>query len=64
MIDPANRVHAPLNLLIEDGKVAALTRERPQADEIIDAAGKVVAPGFIDLHMHEDPVGADGAIEP
>ena len=64
VIDPANGVHAPLNLLVEDGKVAAVTRERPQADEIIDAAGKVVAPGFVDLHMHEDPVGADGAIDP
>lgn len=63
LIDPANRVYAKLNLLIENGKVAAVTSEYPQADEVIDAAGKVVCPGFIDIHMHEDPVGADGKIE-
>ncbi|HNX32008.1 MAG TPA: amidohydrolase family protein [Holophaga sp.] len=63
LVDPANRVQAPLNLLVEDGTVAAVTRERPQADEVIDAAGMIVAPGFVDLHMHEDPVGGDGAIE-
>ncbi len=63
LIDPANRVYAKLNLLVENGKVAAVTSECPQADEVIDAAGKVVCPGFIDIHMHEDPVGADGKIE-
>jgi N-acyl-D-amino-acid deacylase len=34
-----------------------------RADEEIDAAGKVVCPGFIDIHMHEDPVGPDGRLE-
>ncbi len=62
LLDPANRVNARLNLLIEDGKVAAVTPERPAADVVIDAAGKVVCPGFIDIHMHEDPVGEDGKI--
>lgn len=62
LIDPANRVQAPLNLLIEDGKVAWVTRDCPEADRVIDASGKVVAPGFIDLHMHEDPIGPDGRI--
>ena len=33
-----------------------LTQEHPQADKIIDAVGKIVSPGFIDIHMHEDPV--------
>ena len=33
----------------------------PEADEIIDATGKIVTPGFIDIHMHEDPV-EDGKI--
>lgn len=63
VIDPANKVHAPLNLLLEDGKVVDVTRERPQADEVMDAAGKIVTPGFVDLHMHEDPVGGDGTVE-
>ncbi len=56
VIDPANRVDALLNLLIEDGKVAWVGTALPQADETIDATGKIVSPGFVDIHMHEDPV--------
>ena len=51
-----NQVQAYLNLILEDGKVVAVTEEEPEADRVIDATGKVVAPGFIDIHMHEDPV--------
>lgn len=61
VIDPANRVKGHLNLLIEDGKIAAVTREIVEADQVIDASGKIVCPGFIDIHMHEDPV-EDGKI--
>lgn len=63
VIDPANRVDAVLNLLIEDGKIAWAGTGEPAADEVIDASGRIVAPGFIDIHMHEDPVGTDGKIE-
>ena len=63
VIDPANRADAYLNLLTENGKIAWAGTDEPAADEVIDASGRVVAPGFIDIHMHEDPVGADGKIE-
>ena len=63
VIDPANLIQAKLNLLLEDGKIKLVTRDEPDADLIIDAAGKVVCPGFIDIHMHEDFVGDDGRIE-
>lgn len=63
LIDPADRIHAKLNLLIENGKVIQVTGEEPEADEVIDASGMVVSPGFIDIHMHEDPVGEEGTIE-
>ncbi|MCQ2559075.1 MAG: amidohydrolase family protein, partial [Oscillospiraceae bacterium] len=56
LIDPANRVNAKLNLLVDGGKIAAVCENEPPADRVIDAAGKVVCPGFIDIHMHEDPV--------
>lgn len=56
VIDPANRVQGYLNLLIEDGRIAAVTEGIPDADRVVDAAGLVVTPGFIDIHMHEDPV--------
>ncbi len=62
LIDPANKVKAKLNVLLEDGKVAAVTSGMPEADQYIDATGKIVTPGFIDIHMHEDPVGEDGKI--
>ena len=62
VVDPANRVNSKLNLLIEDGKIAWVGTGKPEADEVIDATGKIVSPGFIDIHMHEDPVGDDGKI--
>ena len=57
VIDPANGVDRVCDVLIEDGRVAALG-EGLGADgaKVIDAAGQVVAPGFIDLHCHlRDP---------
>ena len=64
VIDPANRVDGLLNLLVEDGRIAWAGTDKPQADEYIDATGKIVTPGFIDMHLHEDPVGEDGRIQP
>ena len=61
VIDPANGLDGAYNLLLEHGKVAWIGTEVPDADETIDATGKIVTPGFIDIHMHEDPV-EDGKI--
>ena len=63
LVDPRNRVQARLNLLLEGGRVAAVTKAEPAADRVIDAAGMVVVPGFLDIHMHEDFIGADGRLE-
>lgn len=60
VIDPSvERVaahDAPRDLLIRDGRVAAidshLALADPAAGEVIDAAGLIVAPGLIDLHVH------------
>ena len=60
LIDPRNQVQARLNLLLRDGKVAAVTAGELEADQVIDAAGKIVVPGFVDIHMHEDQVEPDG----
>ena len=62
VIDPANRVDARLNILLEDGKVAWVGAGMAEADVRIDATGKLVTPGFVDIHMHEDPV-KDGKID-
>lgn len=56
VIDPANRLNGTYNILLENGKVAWIGTDMPEADETIDASGKIVTPGFVDIHMHEDPV--------
>lgn len=60
IIDPANHIHARNNLLLQDGKVLATVQDEPEADVVLDAVGKYVCPGFIDIHMHEDPMIRSG----
>lgn len=40
------------SVFIEGDKIAAVSTEKPAADRIIDASGKIVCPGFINLHVH------------
>ncbi|MFO1083650.1 MAG: amidohydrolase family protein [Reyranellaceae bacterium] len=42
------------DLGIKDGKVVALGKADGPATTTIDAAGKVVSPGFVDVHTHYD----------
>jgi dihydroorotase len=56
LIDPSNQIDGPRDLLLRDGRVAAV--ETPgalssvQASQTIDANGLIVAPGLIDVHVH------------
>jgi dihydroorotase len=55
VIDPAAKVNAPMDVLLRDGRVAEVAppnKIRGTADEKLDARGLIVAPGFIDLHVH------------
>ena len=55
LIDPAAKINAPMDVLLRDGcvaEVAAPNKVRGAADEKFDAKGLIVAPGFIDLHVH------------
>jgi dihydroorotase len=55
LIDPAADMNAPMDLLLRDGRVTEVSvpgKIRGDADEKFDARGLVVAPGFIDLHVH------------
>ena len=54
LIDPSARIDAPMDVLLKDGRVAEIAppRKIKGADRKFDARGLVVAPGFIDLHVH------------
>ncbi len=55
VIDPAEGQNSGKHLLIENGRVAAwigVNDELPKDAEVFDATGLIVAPGFIDLHVH------------
>ena len=51
LIDPASGVSAPKDILIEDGKVTRLGTGL-KGDTVLDAAGRVVCPGLVDIHVH------------
>ncbi len=53
VVDPTQRLDAGLSVLIVDGKVARLAeRIDDKQAEVFDATGLVVAPGFVDGHVH------------
>jgi dihydroorotase len=54
VVDPSQGLDQGLDVLIENGAVAALGErlDPPAKTKVLDAAGLVVAPGFIDLHAH------------
>jgi len=52
IIDPANDIDKVADLWIEDGKVVAIGDHSGTPDQTIDATGKIVCPGLIDMHVH------------
>ena len=55
LIDPAEKINAPMDVLLREGRVAEIAlpnKMRGSAEEKLDARGLIVAPGFIDLHVH------------
>lgn len=57
ILDPSRNIDRVEDVWIADGVVAAAGSFSPkEADRVVDAAGKWVAPGLIDLHVHfRDP---------
>jgi len=55
VVDPAQRLDAERDVLLRDGRVAEIAPKgkiRGSAAQALDARGLIVAPGFIDLHVH------------
>ena len=53
VVDPANKIDNILDVLIENSRIAQVKKEISlKADKIIDAAGKIVMPGIVDMHVH------------
>ena len=55
VIDPAQKLDAESDILLRDGKIAEVAPKgkiRGSAEKTLDARGLIVAPGFIDLHVH------------
>jgi len=52
VIDPSQGMDRVTNLLIADGRIAAYDAAPTGQQTVIDAAGKIVAPGLIDMHVH------------
>ena len=53
IIDPANGLDGPGDVLIVDGRIAAVGKDvGGETAQAIDAGGLVACPGFVDLHCH------------
>jgi dihydroorotase len=55
IIDPANNIDGKLDILVSEGKIAKLGKPgslSADGSQVVDAAGKIVVPGLVDMHVH------------
>jgi dihydroorotase len=53
VIDPANKIDEVMDILIEDSKISKVAKNiKTEADKVIEAQGKIVMPGLVDMHVH------------
>lgn len=62
VISPADGLDSPLDVLVEEGLIRELAPHiAARADDVLDARGQIVAPGFIDLHAHFREPGGEAS---
>ncbi len=53
VVDPSQKLEKKVDLLVEKGRVAGLGKiQAKKSWQVIDASGWIVAPGFVDMHVH------------
>lgn len=54
VIDPGQKLHAPLDIAIKNGKILEISSvvAEQRATQVVSAKGKVVTPGLVDVHVH------------
>ncbi|WP_417317771.1 amidohydrolase family protein [Emcibacter sp.] len=52
VVDPASGLDAVRNIAVKGDRIVLVTKETITARKVINAEGRVVSPGFIDLHAH------------
>ena len=57
VMNPATGLDAVRHIGITGGKISAISETPLACEEMLDAAGLVIAPGFIDLHAHGQTTG-------
>jgi len=61
VVDPATEIDAVLDVRIQDGKIGKLGKNLDSSgDEVLEAKGQYLFPGFIDLHSHFREPGFEG----
>src|ERR1700690_4012550 len=62
VIDPASQLDGPADVLIRGGRIESIgTGLRDSEADVYDARGAIVAPGFIDMHVHLREPGIEHA---
>jgi dihydroorotase len=66
VVDPSQDLESGRDVAVRQGKIAAVEPDIPasQAAQVVDATGKIVTPGLIDLHTHVFPYVGPYGIEP
>jgi dihydroorotase len=53
VVDPKNKIDGPMDVLLDAGRVKKVAASITEpADRTVDAKGKIVCPGLIDVHVH------------